>query len=159
MISVWSGGIILEGSQRPLVAIYGNIGAILSTATQRGNIDYDQIGVDARLGNGTKIQMAGPGSKNDGHVLVYDGSLNAVDGGPLPSSFSFSDEEIPTGTINGSNVTFTLAHTPSPGASLQLFLAGLMQWQNASGDYTLSGSTITFLAAPTTGPLLAFYRF
>ena len=61
---------------------------------------------------------------------------------------NFADEEIPSGTINGSNVTFTLAHTPSPLASLILSLAGLVQWQNGSGDYTLSGTTITASPSP-----------
>lgn len=68
------------------------------------------------------------------------------------------NEEIPTGTINGSNVTFTLANTPLAG-SLALYLAGARQWNNGSGDYTLSGATITFANAPTVGALLADYRY
>jgi hypothetical protein len=91
------------------------------------------------------------------YMVVFDGTN--WENTALFVTLNFADEEIPTGTINSINVTFTLAHTPSPPASLELFLAGLLQWQNASGDYTLSGSTITFLAAPVAGPLLAWYRF
>jgi hypothetical protein len=72
---------------------------------------------------------------------------------------NFADEEVPTGAINGSNVTFTLAFTPSPAASLILVLNGVIQHQGAGKDYTISGNTITFAVAPTTGDiLLAWYR-
>lgn len=76
------------------------------------------------------------------------------------STINFADEEIPSGTVNGVNVTFTLAHIPSPAASLQLFVNGAQQWQNAAGDYTLSSSTITFLSAPLTGStIICWYRY
>jgi hypothetical protein len=72
---------------------------------------------------------------------------------------SFADAETPSGTINGSNVTFTLAHTPSPVASLQLFVNG--QYMTAGGvDYTLSTATITFVVAPPTSSIIrAHYRY
>jgi hypothetical protein len=61
--------------------------------------------------------------------------------------------ETPAGTINGSNVTFTLANTPLPASSLKLYLNGVRQ--KAGGeDFTLSGATITFVNAPLTGSIL-----
>lgn len=92
------------------------------------------------------------------YLVAFDGTNWKV-AALLASTINFADEEIPTGLINGTNVTYTLVHTPNPAGSLQLYLAGLQQWQNASGDYTLSGATITFALAPTLGPLLAWYRF
>lgn len=75
---------------------------------------------------------------------------------------SFSDNETPTGTINGANLTFTLAHTPSPAGSMQCYknngvtLAG-------GADYTLATATITFAsttATPQTGDTLrCWYRY
>ena len=56
--------------------------------------------------------------------------------------------EVPSGTINGSNVTFTLANTPYAG-SVSVYLDGLIQ--RITTDYTISGSTITFVTAPGTG--------
>jgi hypothetical protein len=74
---------------------------------------------------------------------------------------TFADAETPSGTINGSNDTFTLAHTPSPAGSLVLFKNG--QEMIAGGaDYTLATATITFTAGaiPITGDvLIAFYRY
>jgi hypothetical protein len=72
-----------------------------------------------------------------------------------------SDNETPSGTIDGSNTVFTLAHTPSPAASLTCFknngflIAG-------GADYTLATATMTFVAGakPLTGDSLRCnYRY
>lgn len=71
---------------------------------------------------------------------------------------NYADNETPSGTINGSNTAFTLANSPSPAGSLQLYLDGV--GQIAATDYTLSGASVTFTSAPSTGGLLrAFYRY
>ena len=71
---------------------------------------------------------------------------------------NFADNETPGGSVNGSNVTFTLAHTPSPAASLRLYIDGVHQTQGT--DYTLSTATITMTNAPSTGDIIrAFYRY
>lgn len=76
-------------------------------------------------------------------------------------TFSFADNETPSGALNGSNQTFTLAHTPNPASSLQFSLNGDLQL--SSVDYTLSGSTITLLiATPNTSQgdwIRASYRY
>ena len=72
---------------------------------------------------------------------------------------SFADGEIPTGTINGSNRTFTLANTPTAG-SLHLYQNGVRL--RPTTDYTLSDATITIAVAatPQTGDwLYADYRY
>jgi hypothetical protein len=61
----------------------------------------------------------------------------------------FIDDEVPTGDINGANTDYVLAHNPNPTASLKVYLDG--QKMKLTTDYTLSGKTITFLAAPLTG--------
>ena len=76
-------------------------------------------------------------------------------GTPTPN---FMDDETPSGTINGTNETFTLNKSPNPPASLMLFTDGIMEQQGE--DYTLSGNTITFgVAPPNRSVLLAFYRY
>lgn len=52
--------------------------------------------------------------------------------------------ETPSGTINGSNVTFTTLHTINNVFSFALN----GQYLHPTTDYTTSGSTITFVAAP-----------
>lgn len=74
-------------------------------------------------------------------------------------SGTFADQETPTGTINGSNTTFTLAHTPSPAASLTCFLNGLGQ-RAGGADFTLATATMTYATAPaTSSTLVCNYRY
>lgn len=65
--------------------------------------------------------------------------------------------EVPTGAMNGTNVTFTLANTPVVGTE-EVLLNGLAQQAGAGNDYTISGVTITYLQAPlATDKLLVSY--
>jgi len=70
---------------------------------------------------------------------------------------NFTDGETPAGTVNGTNVSFTLASAPNPPASLRLVRNGLLVAPGV--EYTLSGSAITFTTArtPQTGDSLAAY--
>lgn len=84
-----------------------------------------------------------------------------VDGtsGPCGSPVVFVDQEVPGGTADGANRTFTLSGAPSPAESLHVYRNGLLQRVNV--DFTLSGAIITFLpgAVPQSGDiLLASYR-
>ena len=71
----------------------------------------------------------------------------------------FVDSETPTGTIDGSNKTFTLANTPTVG-SVKLYLEGVRM--DEGNDYTILGAIITFVVAPANIPfeqiILADYR-
>lgn len=60
-------------------------------------------------------------------------------------------KETPSGTINGSNLVFTLSQTPDVGTE-NLFLNGLLQ--KVTTDYTISGGTITFVTAPISGDIM-----
>jgi len=66
----------------------------------------------------------------------------------------FVDAEVPSGTVNGSNATFTLSQIPTPAASVSVYRNGLRL--ASSVDYNISGNTITFLSSfvPQTGDLL-----
>lgn len=117
--------------------------------------------------------LKGPGfSSGRAAMINVSGGIDAVIGNPSDcvfvdgtsgpcggSSPLFSDSEVPGGTIDGNNAVFTLANTPSPAASLTLFRNGIAL--KATVDYTLTGSTIQFLAGavPQLGDtLLAWYR-
>jgi hypothetical protein len=82
-----------------------------------------------------------------------------VDGTSGPCLDNYIDDETPTGTIDGSNVSFTLSTTPAPQASLALFRNGLRIRNGV--DFNLSGNVVTFLSccAPGIGDVLsASYR-
>jgi len=68
----------------------------------------------------------------------------------------FISNEEPTGAVDSSNVTFTLANTPDPAGSLQIYINRMLMIQGK--DYSVSGATITFDEAPSTGSIIrAFY--
>ncbi|MEP7197243.1 MAG: hypothetical protein ABI851_12045 [Saprospiraceae bacterium] len=82
---------------------------------------------------------------------------NPITSGGLTSA-NFVDKEIPSGSINGSNVTFTLANTPTAGSE-HGYLNGILQESGAGNDYTISGAVCTFIVAPLTGDKIRFsYR-
>ena len=62
--------------------------------------------------------------------------------GTPSAGFNFSENETPSGLINGVNATYTLAHTPITD-SLKLYWNGIRLLQGT--HFTLSGSTITML--------------
>ena len=85
--------------------------------------------------------------------------LNTLTLGSSTTNAIFVDAEIPTGTLNGTNATFSLANPPAPGGSLTLYRNGLIQSNNI--DFSVSGATITFNpgSIPQAGDILqAYYR-
>ena len=59
-------------------------------------------------------------------------------------------EETPTGTIDGVNTDFTLAHSPNSG-TFKLFLNGLRMKRGT--DYTQTGASFSYLTAPASGAI------
>lgn len=63
----------------------------------------------------------------------------------------FVDSETPTGDIDDVNDTFTLANNPT-ASTVKVFLNGIRL--QVTTDYTLSGTTLTFITPPSTGDIL-----
>lgn len=82
---------------------------------------------------------------------TWDAGTTAAATGLTTSNFV--TRETPSGSINGSNVTFTLANTPTSGTE-EVFLNGILQEPGAGNDYTISSGTITYLTAPVSGDRL-----
>ena len=71
------------------------------------------------------------------------------DGGNAAFTPSLVWNEVPTGLVNGSNTTFTLAYTPYNSTSVALVING--STMKNPDDYSISGTTITTVTAPPTG--------
>jgi len=72
-------------------------------------------------------------------------------------SANYISGEIPVGTVNGSNTSYTIAHTPLSG-SLSVFLNGI--FQRPTLDWSVSGTTLTMVVAPPIGyNLLITYQY
>lgn len=94
-------------------------------------------------------------------VLTNSGGAVTINVSPPDTPINFADDETPAGTQNGTNQTYTLAHSPYPSGCLLLFYNGVLLIQGT--DYTLSGGTITFThAAPNSSigeSIRCWYRF
>lgn len=86
-------------------------------------------GIDYTL-SGTTITYVNPPPIGSTHTSFYGSAMNP---------------QVPSGTIDGANVTFTVS-----GTITFLFLNGAFQTP-AGVDYTLSGSTVTFVNPPPSG--------
>lgn len=109
-------------------------GQVKKAGIENAAVDYDKIDRNAEAGAFTFI-AANP----------------SVDMKFLNAFWNFGT--VPTGTINGSNVTFTLSATPVAGTEI-VYLNGLRLKRGAGDDYQISGSTITMNDAPLTGDVL-----
>jgi len=77
----------------------------------------------------------------------------------LTLKIQHADREVPTGSVNGINRVFILTKTPEL-QSEHLFLNGILQDPGVDEDYTISGSTITFVDAPLEGSRIrCSYRY
>lgn len=70
-------------------------------------------------------------------------------GGGLTAS-NFVVRETPSGLVNGTNVTYTLANTPTSGTE-SVKINGNEIEPGSGNDYTITGNTITMLTALVTG--------
>lgn len=77
-----------------------------------------------------------------------DGAVSLASG--IVRASNYVVREAPSGSVNGSNTSFTLASAPVAGTE-QVYLNGILQEPGSGNDYTISGSAITFLSAPATG--------
>jgi hypothetical protein len=118
----------------------GNGGTGVSTTPSNGQL---------LIGNGSGFTLASLTAGANISITPSAGGITIAATGS--SSFTASNivvREVPTGTINGSNVTFGLAQTPVSGKEM-VFVNGVLQNVGSGNDYTISGATITFTAGAT----------
>ena len=90
--------------------------------------------------------------------IHVDGTSGACGSGGS-SGTGFVDAEVPGGTLDGVNTTFTLANSPNPASSVAIFRNGMLL--RLTGDFTLTGNTIVFVSGAVPQPadsLVASYR-
>lgn len=96
----------------------------------------------------------GPGGTQPGQTLVWNGTSWVPSTiGAVPN---FADDETPSGAYDGVSMTLTLANTPNPGSSVELFRNGPKLLKGV--DYTVSGATITMLLVAPTNASGDWYR-
>lgn len=146
------------------ISLTGTTFAAVGYATRLVTVDSNGIGIT----DGTPGQMIVASSSNHAAWVTASGdvtisstgvhTVNNTSGTGFVKYGNFIDGETPSGALNGSNTTFTLASTPVAG-SVKLYRNGVRQNVGAGNDYTISGTTITTATPPaSTETLLADYR-
>jgi hypothetical protein len=131
------------------------IDVIAGDATIVVNADelHFQVTASGKIIVGSAGGIATPVTMSGDATIVASGAITI----PFKSAWAVI-RETPSGTVNGSNVTFTLANAPVSGTE-QVYLNGLLQ-DAGSNDYSISTVTITFVTAPLSGDkiLVSYYK-
>jgi hypothetical protein len=108
-------------------------------------------------GTAAQVYLAGTGGTTGLPVWsTLSGDATIAAGGALTVAATIAQyanfvvAEVPTGAVNGVNAAFTLAFAPKAG-TVKVYLNGLRQLIGAANSYTIAGSVITFVTAPSTG--------
>lgn len=126
------------------VATSSTTPAITLTTTQTGVLVGDGTAMTGVAGTASQLLRRNAGNTAyEFFTPTYLTSSNKV------------TREVPSGTVNGTNPTFTLAFTPTAGTE-HVYVNGVLMNQGAGNDYTISSATITFLtgAIPQTGDVI-----
>lgn len=128
------------------------------------SLNVSASGVKITDGTAAQVMLAAAGggatfTTMSGDVTIGSTGITTVTntaGTGFVKYTNFVNNETPTGTINSANTAFTLAFTPQV-SSVELILNGQVLDPGAGNDYTISGTAITMLFAPTTGDKLRAY--
>ena len=108
--------------------------------------------------SGTLLTISTPPHALDDVSCFYTYGSTSSSPSSSPSSTQVY-EETPSGTINGSNTSFTLLHIPISG-TIELYLNGVLQRLGAGYDYQSTSASLTFTIAPISGDtILVNYKY
>jgi hypothetical protein len=148
----------LDGINTSLTNLSSTINGVSSTVTALSSTVSANSGSISTL-NGSVGTLTTNLTNVTNSVSGLTNTVNTLSASVANNFSVFIDAEKPAGTPNGTITAFTLANAPSPTGSLELFRNGVLQTPGV--DYTVSGSSVTFLSGsiPQTSDVLqAYYR-
>lgn len=142
----------IEKLRRDLFSRLSNLGG--GNANRQINVNSSVMSnkyTDINFKNGSNVTI----TKADDEVNKRVNITIASTGGGAGNSFSIN--EVPAGTIDDSNVTFTLANTPVAG-TVAVYVNRLRL--NLTSDYSITDATITLInPVGTGGSIICDYQY
>lgn len=142
-----TGGISFDGSQNLQIALNGaslNLSASGLKVSDAGAAGQVMIGNAANAATFTALS---------GDIASITGAGVVTLASTVIKAANYVVNQVPTGTINGVNNTFTMADSPIAGKEM-VYLNGQRMFPGAGNDYTVAAATITMLQIPLTGDRL-----
>lgn len=139
------------GSQGP-TGVQGFTGASGATVT-------GPTGLTGATGATGPTGVSGPTGSTGASGSTVTGPTGPIGPtGPASAGETWIINEVPSGDMNGTNITFTLAHTPV--GQIMLYLNGQYLFPGSGNDYTISGVIISMSVAPVANDrCCANYRY
>ena len=150
------------GTETAFIAVGGDITSLDAsgnfTIAAAGSV-IESTGSGIRLSQTTAGQfLIAQGASSDTTYQTLGGDVSSVDAtGSVTLASAILREgdivirETPTGAIDNSNQTFTLANTPVSGTE-EVFFNGQLLVEGGTEDYTISGNTISLNFSPKPSP-------
>ncbi len=159
-------GITKTGNRLDVVSANAGIASTLGVLTltlSDATLTIDGSGI--RLANLANGKLLVGNSSNIATGVTLSGDATMTNAGVVTlntnvlKASNYVVRETPSGSIDGINTTYTLAHAPVAGYE-QLFANGILLEPGAGNDYTIAGATITLLFTLVSGDRLkATYIF
>lgn len=150
-------GLTLNGSSFDVVAADSSLTVNADSVQVRvGDASLEvSDGLRVRQGTAGQVYIAnGSGVHTpttlSGDVASVSGSGSVTLAADIVRASNYVVREVPSGSVNDANTSFSLANTPVSGTD-QVYLNGILQDPGVGNDYTISGAAITFQSAPATG--------
>jgi phage-related tail fiber protein len=161
LAAVATGNVLISGGVTTApswgkVGLTTHVSGVLPIANGGTNLSTTPTNGQLLIGNGTGYALATLSAGTGISVTNGAGTISvAVNSASVLLVANFVSNETPSGTINGTNATFTLAATPVAGTE-HVHVNGVLQNSGVGNDYTISTNTITFLAGaiPQTGDVV-----
>jgi hypothetical protein len=125
-----------------------------------GTLNVKALGItNAEIANDTiaEVKLDIHNAPTIGYILGYTSNgmewIGGSTGSIVEADIAVENE---SANCNGATTDFTLSDTPIAN-SLQVFLNGLLQEEGSGKDYTISGTTVSFVEAPLTDDILLIH--
>jgi hypothetical protein len=149
-------GLTLTGSTFDVVAADTSLTVNADSIQVRLGDASLEVSTGLRVKQGTAGQVYIANASGVHTPITLSGDVSSVSGtgvvalvSTVMKSSNFIVRETPSGLVNGTNTSYTLANTPITGTE-QVYLNGILQEPGAGNDYTISAAVITYLTAPVT---------